>query len=377
MPRKAIIIGAGIGGLSAAIGLRHAGWQIEIFEQADEIKAMGAALSLWPNAISALERLGCGDALREMARQVDQMALARTDGRPMLTIDIGKILPGSTARMVTRTDLQALLIDGLGGTPISLAAAISDWGEDADGVWARFADGRKTRGDVLIAADGLRSRIAADVIGGPVTYAGYGGVLALSDAVDCGTAGVEHWGPHQRFGVFPINNGRSYWFYMKTATDADEPARLTLDDIKDATDRWCDLVRRVVAATPPDRLIPFAIHAKPPPKRLGKGRIICVGDAAHAMEPNLGQGACQALEDAVALGAAARAADTNMVLPRFESMRLSRVRKFVSLSRQGGMIAHRFPAVLPIYASRPVSAVFGALMSPVQRGLYQMPDYSG
>lgn len=377
MARKAIIIGAGIAGLSAAIALQQAGWQVELYEQATEITAMGAALSLWPNAIAALDRLGFGATLPDVTERVDQMALARSDGRQMLAIDVGRILTGSCARMVTRTDLQALLMSGLSGADLMLDHTLSQWGEDANGVWAQFANGHRTSGDVLIAADGLRSAIAAEVIGGAVNYAGYGGVLALTDPVGCGRAGVEHWAAHQRFGVFPIKDGRSYWFYMRTAAGAGETATLTLSDINDETRGWCDLVQRVIAATPADRLIPFAIHAKPPPKRLGKGRIICVGDAAHAMEPNLGQGACQALEDAVALGAAACAADTNAILARFETMRLARVRKFVSLSRQGGLIAHRFPALLPIYASRPVSAASGTLMSPVQRGLYSMPDYSG
>ncbi len=376
MPGKAIIIGGGIAGLSAAIGLRRAGWDAEVYEQAPALEPMGAGLSLWPNALEALAALGCADSLASCTVQTNHMMLARHDGRPILSIDVAAIRPGHCARMITRTDLQTVLLNAQGGHAVALDHALTEWGEDAAGVWARFANGHEARGDILIAADGIRSSIAAGVIGGAISHAGYGGVLALSGPLARAETGVEHWGRGERFGTFPITNGRSYWFYMRNEADASAAARLTHANVSAAMAGWAPAIRDVLAATPPDRLIPFSVHAKPPPARLGSGRIVCVGDAAHAMEPNLGQGACQALEDAVALGAAASGPDAIAILARFERTRLARVRRFVSLSKQGGLIAHRYPALLPLYASAPVSAVFGAAMAPVQRTLYRMPQYA-
>jgi 2-polyprenyl-6-methoxyphenol hydroxylase-like FAD-dependent oxidoreductase len=93
----------------------------------------------------------------------------------------------------------------------------------------------------------------------------------------------------------------------------------------------------VIAATTPARLVPFSIHARAAPRMLGIGRVVCVGDAAHAMEPTLGQGGCQALEDAIALGIAAAAGPTTEIVRRFEAMRLARIRTIVARSAEAGL----------------------------------------
>jgi len=131
-----------------------------------------------------------------------------------------------------------------------------------------------------------------------------------------------------------------------------------------------------VEATDPERLIPFSIHAKPPPKKLGYGRIICVGDAAHAMEPNLGQGGCQSLEDAIALGIATRTGDIHQVLPRFEKMRLKRVRKFVSLSKQGAIAPHHLSKSLSRIAKAGMKLVMPLAAKRQMAFLYRLPDYA-
>jgi 2-polyprenyl-6-methoxyphenol hydroxylase-like FAD-dependent oxidoreductase len=377
MGQKAIIIGAGIGGLATAIALEAAGWEVAVYEQAATLEPMGAGLSIWRNAVDALEQLGCGPALVRMTQPLERVQLARRDGRAIATIDTARLIPGASARTATRTDIQTMLLERQGETPLHTGHVLAGFAQDAGGVSVRFANGVSARGDLLVAADGIRSQIAAAVVGDAVYHAGYGGVLALSDPV-AGNAdrrlGVEHAAPGERLGVFGLTGGCAYWFYMCNERDPAQSHRITLDHVRTRLTGWTEAARAPVEATPADRLIPFSIHAKPPPKRLGLGRIICVGDAAHAMEPNLGQGACQALEDAVALGWAARGRPAEAILPVYEAMRLKRVRTIVTLARQGAILAHRLPPPLFGVGAWMFGALAGAVM-PQTRAIYRLPDY--
>ncbi len=379
MSNTAITIGAGIAGLSVGIALRDAGWDVAVYEQAPKLEAMGAALSIWPNAVAALDQLGCGDAFRKAAPELDTAQLALSTGRTIFLHQISAALPGQRGYLPSRTDLQSVLAKRLGEDCLHLDQRLADWQADERGVDVRFENGTAAHGDLLIAADGIWSRIASAVLGTNAKHAGYGGVLALSDpvvSVPNQAMGTEYWSNGVRFGLFDYVGNRKYWFYMRNEPNGPSAKEVKLDDVRRAVDGWDVSILPTIDATPEARLIPFSIHAKPPPKKLGQGRVICVGDAGHAMEPNMGQGACQALEDAVALGIAARDQDATAVLKRFERMRLKRVRSFVKLSAQGGLVSHRFPALIPILATRGVSALFGASARRQMLSLYQMPDYA-
>lgn len=374
---SAIIVGAGIGGLSAAIALSRAGWRVSVHEQAERLVPMGAALSLWPNAIDALDSLGLHDDLRRIGEPVDIVAVAEPDGTPITSFRVSDCLPGQTGLMVTRSDLQSILLAGLGPVPLHLGHRLVAWQQDARGVAVQFEDGAEARADLLVAADGIWSAVAKEITGVAARHAGYGGLLALSDAVPDHPAqalGIEFWAPGERFGQFDIREGRKYWYFMRNEADPSGSGAMTVEAAEQAH-RWTEPARAAIAATPADKIVRFSIHAKPPPRSLGRGRIILLGDAAHAMEPNLGQGACQAIEDAVALGAAARKQEPDAVLPVYERMRLRRVRRFVSLSHQGSMVAHRMPRWQMAVARLMMRTIFGPLTPFQIRRLYRLPDY--
>jgi 2-polyprenyl-6-methoxyphenol hydroxylase-like FAD-dependent oxidoreductase len=377
MTRRAIIIGAGIAGLSAAIALREVGWDIALYEQAPALEPLGAALSLWPNAMAALTHLGCDDVIRAEAQPLCQIALVERDGRMIANAGVAA-LPGAQAYLPTRTQLQMALLSGLGTIVPQLDHRLLSFAQDQQGVSVHFENGHQDRGDLLIAADGIWSSIAQDVIGDAPHHAGYGGVLALSDPVPGYPStgnGREHWGVRERFGLFDLKADRKYWFYMRNEADPAESRALTKTQIAERMADWPDDLQAAVAATQADRLIPFSIHAKPPPRRLGQGRIICVGDAAHAMEPNMGQGGCQSLEDAVALGAVARAAETDAILPAFERLRLKRVRQVVQLSKQAGIIPHHLPPFLSRISRSAMRFAYPMVATRSMRQLYSMPHY--
>ncbi len=379
-PRSAIIVGGGIAGLAAAIALGKAGISVRIVERAAALEPIGAAITMWANAIDALDLLGVGAAVRAGATRIQTMAVFDRTGRAIIGPRIVDDVPhtGATAYLVTRSALQAALMQSIDPAWLTLDCAVSSIDEHESGVVATLADGTRIEADIAIVADGIWSDVATQILASTAHHVGYGGVLALSDATS--GAGVDHaafeyWGVGERFGLFDIGAGRRYWFYMRNEESA-VADQLTHQCVEAATRGWPPEIGRAVSATPANRLIPFSVHAKPPPRRLGRGRIICIGDAAHAMEPNLGQGACQAIEDAVAIGAlAARQVPTPLLLPAFEKLRIGRVRRFVSQSAQGGLPAHSRSPLTRALLNAILRVLPAGVTNRATARMYALPDY--
>jgi 2-polyprenyl-6-methoxyphenol hydroxylase-like FAD-dependent oxidoreductase len=366
---KAIIAGGGIAGLASAIALEQAGWTVSIHERAPEIRPLGAALSLWPNATAALDSLGLLAQVTAAGAPLNAMFVGDQAGKPIMAAR----RMTSPALMVTRAALQHCLASAV-ISPVVLDDAINAFDQDSDCVTTRFADGRTETTDLLIDAGGIRSPIANAMIDDRADYRGYGGVIALSDRVDGQLNGVasEYWGRHERFGLFEITDNRRYWFFMQTQEANAIP--LTHGEVSEKSKTWPSSIAEAIDATPSERLIPFSIHAKPPPKRLGSGRIICVGDAAHAMEPNLGQGACQALEDAAALALLALSKAPEALLPAFEKLRLMRVRNIVGRAAEARSGAHGSPLMQSTMRTV-LRTLPQSFINRISRDVQTMPDY--
>jgi 2-polyprenyl-6-methoxyphenol hydroxylase-like FAD-dependent oxidoreductase len=345
------IIGAGIGGLTAALALRQAGYDVTVFDSAPDIAPMGAALSLWENAILALRELGAADRIESEAAPIRNTSVQDARGRFLIRAVATKLASGGVplARLPTRALLQSALMDVVGRDVIRLDCPIASTSQSASQAMIHTVDGAEHSFDLVVAADGIRSRSAATLVGTPVQHAGYGGFLALTDpGTDMLPEGElrEYWSPGERFGIGDIGGARRYWFYMRTEARASASANMGIADVADRLRTWPCEIAATLGATPPERLIPFSIHDRPAPQRLGAGRIICTGDAAHAMQPNLGQGACQAIEDALALREAARRVPPDRVLSAYTRLRLSRARFIVKASADAGRMSHGYPHVL-------------------------------
>lgn len=362
---KVIVVGGGIAGLASGIAFSKAGWDVEVLERARRIEPVGAALSLWPNACDALSSLGIMNSVSVEAAPIRKLLLATQGGRPIFQRE----LP-DTALLITRSALQIALLEAFGSERLRLGCPV----KGIAGGCVTLASGDVLCCDLVVDAGGIRALSAA---GPAAQYAGYGGVLALSEKVigeDLEGLAAEYWGRNERFGVFELPEGRRYWFYMRT-----QPADAVMPDLVTSmasARQWPLSVRSAVAATSQNALIPFAVYAKLPPKNLfAQGGIIRVGDAAHAMEPNLGQGACQGLEDAAALYAIAALVQPDRIAIEYERLRLKRVRTFVAESARARLGAHG-SGVAQFIMQSVLKVVPKVISERHLRALHSMPDYT-
>jgi 2-polyprenyl-6-methoxyphenol hydroxylase-like FAD-dependent oxidoreductase len=341
---RAIIIGAGIGGLTTAIALRRAGVEAVIFERADELREVGAGITLWANAIKALGKLGVADAVLAAGAPVAGGEFRSWRGEVLYGIPAGALEERYGVSVgLHRADLQAALLSVLPDGAVRLGVPCEGFRQDAFGVTALFADGREERGDLLVGADGLNSAIRAQLFGEerPV-YAGYTawrGVVEAGDALLRGGPGFESWGRGERFGLLSIGRGYFYWFATANVSEGEEHAVGRKGEMLRRFGRWHEPIPAVIRATEESAILRHDVYDREPVKRWGEGRVTLSGDAAHPMTPNLGQGACQAMEDAIVLARCLKEEDSvTAALQLYEGRRVDRTTFVVRRSRLVGRI---------------------------------------
>jgi len=337
-----IIVGGGIGGLSAAIALRRAGYDAQVFERAPELREVGAGISIWPNASRLLRRWA---VLGEVARRgfvFTRGEIRRPDGSILQRMRFGA--SDAPHVLIHRAELHAALAAALPPWVIHTGAGFERFDQTADGVRARFGGLGEVEGDALIGADGIRSAVRAQVLGdGPPVYRGYPvwrGVARVEDG-DAADSLTETIGAGLRFGVVPIGGGRVAWW-----ATANEPEYA--DDGPDRRARllrlfgaWHRPIPRLIEATPEEEILKNGTFDRPPVRGWGRGRVTLLGDAAHPTTPSFGQGGCMAIEDAAVLAAAlvAHADHLPAALRHFERRRYRRTTWITRQSLQYGRIA--------------------------------------
>jgi 2-polyprenyl-6-methoxyphenol hydroxylase-like FAD-dependent oxidoreductase len=338
---KAVVVGGGIGGLATAIALRSAGHEVVVLERATELAELGAGLSMAPNALAALDRLSVGEELRRRGGIARRILVRNRRGDVLSQIDAH----GRAWEVVGvhRADLHDVLVGAAAAADLRLGVSCTGFAESDGVVAAVIEDGPEVEGDVLIGADGIRSVVRAQLKGDePLRFAGYFGWRAVVDFDDPSVRETfsESWGPVLRVGLVTIGHGRLYWFVSELAPEdtplPPEPEAHFRERLAD----WHYPIPAVAAATPPGSLSRLPIHDRSPAKEWGRGRVTLLGDAAHPMTPNLGQGAAQALEDAAALADALTSGDPLEGLRDYEGSRIPRTTTIVNRSRQLGRIAH-------------------------------------
>lgn len=357
---KVIVVGAGVGGTSAGIALQRLGHEVVIYDQMRENRPVGAALSLWSNGVKVLNWLGLGAEVAALGGDMaDMVYLDGHTGEMMCDFSLAPVTTqtGQKPYPVARADLQALLMERFGLDGIHLGKKLTGIADDGRRVTATFADGATDTADMLIGADGARS-IVRDYVqpeGAPPIareYSGYtnfNGLVPVSETIGRATAWTTYVAEGKRAAVMPIAGDRFYFWF-----DIPQPSGLAYDrgdlaPLREAFGDWAPGVQELLAAVDPAAsLNRVEIWDITPFDTWTKGRVAILGDAAHNTSPDIGQGACSALEDAFALGIAfatntLSVADT---LRRYAAMRVERAGELVLRARKRGWETHAFdPAV--------------------------------
>ena len=360
---KILVVGGGIGGLATAAALRGDGHDVEVFERASALAEVGAGLSMAPNALAALDRLGVGEDVRGRGGIAHTILVRTRSGKILSEIDAA----GRAWEVVGvhRADLQDVLLRAAGD--VRLGTSVVGFDSTDDSVALRLESGDTAEGDLLIGADGIRSTVRAQQRREePLRYAGYVGWRAAIDYDDPGLEGrfSESWGPGLRVGLITLGRGRLYWFVSESAPEDAPPPADSKAYLSGLLEQWHDPIPRVAAATASEALTRLPIHDRRPISEWGRGRVTLLGDAAHPMTPNLGQGAAQALEDAIALrDAIGIEPDPVRALRAYEAARIPRTTMIVRRSRQLGRMAQ----LESVWACRLRDAVVKATPTRVQR----------
>lgn len=310
MPRRhAVVAGAGIGGLTAAIALHRRGWHVTVCERAPEPPTTGAGIGLAPNALRALDTIGV-DAARAAGSAIPTtMGLRRSDGRWLTRADTADMAAryGMPPIAVPRPAFTAALAAALPPGAIRYGTAVTAVDDAAGSPTVSTAVGPDLSADLVVAADGIRSplRRAYFPAHAGLNYIGETAWRTVVDAPDLRISAMsETWGRGERFGVTPLSDGRLYLYataVVASGTQSADPRA----ELRHRFGSWHDpipaLLDRVRRLDPTDVLQNDLYDLAAPLPSLHHGRVAWVGDAAHAMAPNLGQGGCQAIEDAVIL----------------------------------------------------------------------------
>jgi 2-polyprenyl-6-methoxyphenol hydroxylase-like FAD-dependent oxidoreductase len=331
---RAVIVGGGIGGLTTAFALRRAGLEVVVLEKAGELREIGAGISIWVNAVEALERMGLADAVQAAGREEIEAEIRTSDGATLSRLPLGKRFGRNV--ILTRSALQRVLLAALeeAGVPVRTGAECVGFKQDGFGVVAFLSDGEE-RGDLLVGADGLNSVIRRRLFGDErPRYAGFTAWRGMVDLEHHDEA-FEAWGRGSVFGLAGLGRGHFYWYATRNAPEgqADSQAGRKAE-LLERFGGWHEPVPAVILATEEAEILRHDIYDREPLKRWGEGRVTLLGDAAHPMTPNLGQGACQAIEDAVVLADAVRETDSAAsALRSYEARRIGRTGAVVRASR--------------------------------------------
>ena len=327
------IIGGGIGGLTAALALQQSGFQAEVFEQAPELLEVGSAIAIWSNATRVLQHLQLAGKILECAGIVEELRWMDQNGFLLNRVSIAN--PQSPAVALHRSDLQRTLRQALPQSTIHLGHALVAYRQQGDKMVATFANGSSVESDFLIGADGVHSRVRAQFIndGEPVQrgYTIWRGTSPVTPRAIPPGVGMELYGRGKRFGIGPVGFGRTGWWAAANAESTDQVADLFAG--------WYAPVMELIAATPRGSILRTGATDREPNKNWGTGRMTLLGDAIHPTTPNLGQGCCQAMEDALVLARCfEKRGPTEDALRTYERLRHFRTAALTRISRYYGRV---------------------------------------
>ncbi|RED51926.1 FAD-dependent monooxygenase [Cohnella lupini] len=351
--RKALIIGSGIGGLCAAIALQRAGWRVNLFDKTPSRSEAGAGIVLAANAVKVLRKLGVAEKVLAHGVPVGKAEIRTRDGKLLVDLPTKKQaeLYGTPSYLIYRASLQSVLDEQLEmESRVQFNKRLVEWEQDGDKVTALFEDGTKQSGDVLIGADGLHSTVRELMMNGgdPLRYSGYTAYRGISVFQDNRYieeigGGFEAWGAGKRFGYSHLGQGRIYWFAAINSREGSPnsiPSGARKQSVLRHFQGWYRPIEAVIEATEDSSILNHDIYDRKPLRTWCEGRVTLLGDSAHPMLPNLGQGGAQAMEDSLVLAECLSMGSDNVAsaLLTYEHNRIPRTTRVVRQSRRMGRL---------------------------------------
>ncbi len=377
--KKIIIIGAGIGGLCTAIALQQYGFEVKVYEKVKKLGEVGAGLTLWSNAIKVLRTLGVADAVINAGSKLTRSQIRANNGETLFDAraDEMEIKYGEPAVAIHRADLHEILINALKPGTLRLDMNCAKFEQDDEKVTVHFENGESDSADVLIGADGIHSVVRKQMFPEiQLRYSGYTawrGVVETENEAALGLTS-ESWGMGARFGIVRVDKKRIYWFATNNqamgerATGEQKKSKLL-----NIFNKWHRPIDHLLDATPAEIILQNDICDIAPFASWTNGRVTLLGDAAHATTPNMGQGACMAIESAYVLARSLKAdSDYRSALKRYESDRHERTAWITNTSwmiGKGGQVGNPLLCALRNFIVKITPA--GAM----QKNLHQAAGY--
>ncbi len=341
---KIDIIGAGIGGLTTAIALEQKGIQTSIFEQADEIKKVGAGIILANNAMQVYDKLGLRETIEKHGHPISSMNITQPNLKPISKVDLTYFEQKHNTKNIAihRGTLQQILIDKLKSTEINLNHKITSIEKTINAYDLHFENGKKIQSSVIIGADGLNSTVRQNLFQNQKIRNAYQicwrAVIEYKLPAQFKNELNEAWGKKARFGFVEIGSNKVYWYALKSFKEKNNA--FSVNDLPQYFSGFHPIITDLIQSTPKGQINIAEISDLKPPHAWFKDDICLIGDAAHATTPNMGQGACQAIEDAYTLSECLNKFDVQQAFMKYQTLRLPKAHQVVKTSWTIGKIAH-------------------------------------
>ncbi len=338
------IIGAGIGGLTTAIALEQKGIKTRIFEQAEKIKPVGAGIILASNAMQIFEKLGLKKSIEEHGNPISSMNITKANLTPISKVDLSFFEKKHKVKNIAihRGILQQLLINELKSPIIKLNHRLKKVDFDNKKYLLTFENGEQIQSSTLIGADGLNSVVRQNLFPNNTLRNAkqicWRGVTNFKLPLKYKHELNEAWNKTDRFGFVQIAEDKVYWYALKSFKN--NKNEFEINNIQTYFKNYDPIINRIIATTNEKQINIAEILDLKPTKNWYKENVCLIGDAAHAATPNMGQGACQAIEDAYVLSQLLTKYDTNHAFQEFQRLRLPKAHQVVKVSWMIGKISH-------------------------------------
>lgn len=339
------IIGAGIGGLTTAIALQQKGYKIRVFEQAKQLTPVGAGIILANNAMQVYDKLGLRKVIEQKGNIISSLNITKENLKPISKVDLSYFENKYNVKNIAihRGVLQQILVDRLHSNTLQLNYKLQKIRKNTDGFSLEFKNGKKIQSSVVIAADGINSVIRHHLFPETNTIRCanqicWRGITEFSLPQKLKNELNEAWGKSERFGFVQIEENKVYWYALKAFKNNNK--EFVVDKIESYFSKYNSVIQDIISSTKQDQINISEISDLKPINNWSKENVCLIGDAAHAMTPNMGQGACQAIEDAYILAACLSRYETNKAFKEYQKLRQTKVHQVVKSSWLIGKMAH-------------------------------------